>query len=100
MTKEEALNKIDELKKFVEDCDKVVKPNVVTHFPTADNSDGYINGKWVFSIDQTEEQGDNFSGCDISGHKASMFLVNSHGTWFTEDGTQVQGYLFYKPNDR
>ena len=96
MTKEEVLKQIDELKKFVEDCDKV-EPNIVTKLPTKDNSDGDINGEWAFSIEQTEQDGEITRGATKSGHKASLFLADCFGTWFTEDGTEIKGYLYYKP---
>ena len=97
MTKEEALKQIDELKKFVEEYDK--EPNIVTKFPTKGCDRGEINGKWAFTLYAKEEQGGDYNGVSVSGHKASLFLCFGSGTWFTDDGTPISGYLFYKPND-
>ena len=99
MTKEEALKQIDELKKFVEEYDKV-EPNIVTKFPTKGCYRGEINGEWAFTLYAKEEQCGGSPGSLVSGHKSSLFLCFGSGTWFTDDGTPISGYLFYKPNDR
>ena len=95
MTKQEALKKIDELKAFVEECDKP-KKLVMT---MADDDEIHLNGKWAMSLWKQECEGDCYRGSKVSGHEASLYLTDCHGTWYTEDGNNIRGYLFYKPDN-
>ena len=73
--------------------------NIVTKFPDRVNSEIKINNKWVGNLYAEEEQGADYDGCAVSGHKASLYLNNSNGKWYDEEGNDVSGYFYYKPND-
>lgn len=36
---------------------------------------------------------------ELTGHKSSIYLFNCHGKWYTEEGVEVNGYLYYKPKN-
>ena len=96
MNKREALEKIEELKRFVEDC---YKKNVVTQFPTDGNGDLNINKKWAMRVFRDEREGFYEAGADVSGNRASAFLADCKGQWYDKDGNKICGYLYYKPNE-
>lgn len=91
-------NKIEELKQFVSDLDKP-KKNVVTQYPSSENTEIEINHEWAASLYPSEEQGNSYEGEKVSGHKASLFLAYSSGTWYDEGGNRVSGYFYFKPNN-
>ena len=95
MNKEEALNKIEELKEFIKNYDR--KKNTVTKFPIETDGYGEINGNWAFSVFAEKKEGSEEKGAWASEHKASIFLVDVNGTWYDENGIIISGYLFYKP---
>lgn len=96
LSKKGALNKIKELEEYVRNCDKPKK--LVAS--TADNyGDVEINGGWAYTLFAKEDQGDYEQGSKISGHKAMLYLNYNYGQWFTEDGTEIKGYLYYKPDE-
>ena len=75
--------------------------NVITKFPNEDRIHFYINKKEAGCLFPTEEQGDDYNGCEISGHLASLYLNNiNYGMWYDEDGNEIGGYLFFKPNEK
>lgn len=59
-----------------------------------------INNHWAFTIMKTESEGNGYGvGLEKTGHKASLFLVDSSDNrWFDENGNMIRGYLFYGPN--
>ena len=68
---------------------------------TLDDMNIYINNKLAGALHTTEKGGEQHNGCAVSGHKASMYLcyLNS-GTWYTEKGEPISGYLYFKPQDQ
>jgi hypothetical protein len=73
--------------------------NVVTEFPSPKSSKLRINDKWVASIHHKEYEDEDYDGAKIAGHKSSIFLTNCSGKWYTEQGVEVHGYLFFKPRN-
>jgi hypothetical protein len=96
MTKQEALKQIEELKKFIEGEDR---KNVVNQFPTKEVPEFQINGRRAGALFAKEEQGTGYVGEGVSSHNASLYLASSHGTWYTQDGGYIGGYLYFKPNN-
>jgi hypothetical protein len=86
---------LDALKKELQK--KQLKPNVVTQWPSVNASELYINGKWAASVYRKEEQAAFFNDSNKSGHNASMFIADCYGTWYTQSGDKIRGYLYYKP---
>ena len=78
---------------------RMPKENVVTQFPSDGDCWFKINGMWAGSLYFNEREGVGYEGERVSGHKASLFLIDCHGTWYDEDGEEVSGYFYYKPND-
>lgn len=61
----------------------------------------HINGRWAATIMNKENEGKNYEGYKITGHKASLFLATCHGLWKTAEGKNVVGgYLYFKPNNK
>jgi hypothetical protein len=56
-----------------------------------------INGRRAFVVFQRESEGYDRGGMLTSGHKATMFLSNTEGTWYDNNGNIIESYLFYKP---
>jgi hypothetical protein len=96
MTKQEALNQIEELKKFIEGEEN---KNVVTTFPTEDQEWCEINGLRSFKLYKEESHGHGYEGKKTSDHLASLLLSVHQGQWFDENGNKVGGYLYWKPNN-
>ena len=90
MTKEEALNKIEELKQYVSEVDKVDNRVLeVTQYPVKGSSRLKVNDRWVASIHlrQKMSESDDYL----------IVLFNNHaGYWVDMDGT-VQGRLRFIP---
>lgn len=103
MTKEEALKKIEELKRFVEQCDK--KKQEISSSVNLGSFDLYSNNNrdicisnvWAYTQFKTESQGKNYQGSELSGHNAMLFLSNCFGTWYDQHGNRISGYLYFKP---
>ena len=53
-----------------------------------------INGTWAYTIFESTNR--NYNNGDICKN-AMLFLTNCEGTWTTEDGTVIKGYLTFKP---
>ena len=81
------------------------KKNTVTLKNLTDRIHGYIADIQAFSIYPEEGGGfAEYGGCrrghEVSGHLASIRLFSDEdGQWFDENGNEVEGYLFYKPNN-
>ena len=75
------------------------KENIVTHFPERLQNQIKINYKWAGNLYFNEEQGKDYDGCAVSGHKASLYLNDINGQWYDECGNKVTGYFYYKPKD-
>lgn len=87
---------IAELKAIVDKPEEPAK-NVVTQWPTKDEREIHINGKWAASLYPSEEQGIGMPYNVKTGREASMFLDWSTGVWYNEQGEQVRGYLYFEP---
>lgn len=99
LTKDQALQKIEELKQYVKDIDKP-KLNIITEvIPKSEGKNQVmINGVWGFTYYEEEQQAEFETGAKISGHKASLFLADCDGTWFDAKGNEISRYLYFKPN--
>lgn len=58
----------------------------------------HINGKCTYNYYDEEQQGIGFKGQEVSGHKAMLFLFTCTGTWYDQQGNEIEGYLYFKPN--
>jgi len=98
MTKEQALEQIEELRKYVEQCDKPKKLKVTNTDQVVDDvKEVYINGHWAYSTFDVERGGVGYEGCEKSGHDAMLHLSQYSGTWYDEAGNEIKGYLFFNP---
>ena len=97
MTKEQALQKIEELKQYIEEQEKNIS-NVVTIEPVTSSdyqaSEININDRWAGRIFHKEIEGDIFHG-----HRSSLYLNYGTGKWYDKNGYNIQGYLFYIPEN-
>jgi hypothetical protein len=96
MTKQEALDRIEELKRFVEESER--KPlTLKLDPPDGDNRmAGYINGEYAFMLYTTEQQGGSRIE-KITGRRAIAFLGFNSGQFYLSNGTPISGYIYYKP---
>ena len=88
--REYANKKIQELATKVTTHSDTSKPEVTIH----------INDRWAATIMNKENEGENYEGYKITGHKASLFLATCNGLWKTAEGKVVRGYLYFKPNNK
>ena len=84
---------------------KAEKKNVVTLDPNGPfGHQGWINGKMgergsVAFIVFTQEEDPALN--NIHGHGASLYLYSDGaGQWYNENGDEIRGELFYKPNNQ
>lgn len=76
------------------------KKNVVTRFEKGGgSSECHINGRWAFVVREKESEMCNEKGCIASGHGATLYLVDSYGTWYDSNGNIISRYLYYKPHN-
>ena len=93
MTKEEALNKIEELKQYVSEFDqqgvdsRILK---VTQYPVKDHPRLMVNDIWVANIHLRQDMSD-----------PTDYLINLNddydGYWVDMDGNTVEGELRFIP---
>lgn len=76
----------------------VFKPNILTEFTMrSETTRCYnINDRWAFTVFMTEREGIGYQGSQIARHCSSLYLDCSNGTWYTEEGKEIHGYLYYK----
>ena len=74
-----------------------IKQHVLLFRPLHGDWGALINGHWVMKILSHSKQVVGYMGTELSRHFSPIYLDRSHGTWYTEDGTEVSGYLFFKP---
>ena len=66
---------------------KEVKENVVTQFPSTNDSEGYIDNKWVIS----------FYSKNADENTSNLYLPNYDGQWYNEKNEKVSGYFYFLP---
>ena len=93
MTKEEALNKIEELKQYVSEFDLPKVDNrvlEVTQFPVKNDPRLKVNDRWVASIWSRQKMSE-------SDDYLIVLFNNDAGYWVDMDGNTVEGELRFIP---
>ena len=66
--------------------------------PGCKSSTVSIAGEWALSLFNKPCEGADTRGCEeVGGRMANVFLADCRGTWYDEDGREVVGYLYFKP---
>lgn len=94
-TRQQIIQEIERLTRVLKSKSPVRQQASVYNGSTFGNV--YINEEWAYTTFFEEQEGLGFKGNKESAHKAMLMLVSSQGTWYNEDGEEVEGYLFFKP---